>query len=95
VPREALPDFGGALIFCMIAATRRANRKEDVVVGTRQNWDGEPDRLNPLRFVLLLASVGGIVALIWWAYATGHIKHVETVPPPVTAPTSSTAPMSQ
>ena len=36
------------------------------------------------RFVLLLASVGGIVALIWWAYATGHIKHVETVPPPVT-----------
>jgi hypothetical protein len=45
--------------------------------------------------VLLLASVGGIVALIWWAYATGHIKHVEIVPPPVTAPTSSTAPMSQ
>jgi hypothetical protein len=90
-----LPDFGGALIFCMIAATRRANRKEDVVVGKRQNWDGEPDRLNPLRFVLLLASVGGIVALIWWAYATGHIKHVETVPPPVTAPTLSTAPMSQ
>jgi hypothetical protein len=51
--------------------------------------------LNPLRFVLLIAFVGGIVALIWWAYATGHIKHVETVPPPVTAPTSSTAPMSQ
>ena len=48
-----------------------------------------------LRFVLLIAFVGGIVALIWWAYATGHIKHVETVPPPVTAPTSSTAPMSQ
>ena len=65
------------------------------MVGKRQNWDGEPDRLNPLRFALLLAFVGGIVVLIWWAYATGHIKHVETVPPPVTAPTSSTAPMSQ
>jgi cytoskeletal protein RodZ len=71
------------------------NRGEDVVVGKRQSWDGEPDRLNPLRFLLLLVFVGGIVALIWWAYATGHIKHVETVPPPVTAPTSSTAPMSQ
>jgi hypothetical protein len=79
----------------MVAATRRANRGEDVVIGKRQNWDGEPDRLNPIRFVLLIAFVGGIVALIWWAYATGHIKHVETVPPPVTAPTSSTAPMSQ
>lgn len=65
------------------------------MVGKRQNWDGEPDRLNPARFVLLIAFVGGIVALIWWAYATGHIKHVDTVPPPVTAPTSSTAPMSQ
>ena len=66
------------------------------MVGKRQNWDGEPDRLNPARFVLLIAFVGGIVALIWWAYATGHIKHVETVPPPVTATTSSTAPpMSQ
>ena len=59
------------------------------MIGKRQSWDGEPDRLNPLRFVLLIAFVGGIVALIWWAYATGHIKHVETVPPPVTAPTSS------
>jgi hypothetical protein len=33
----------------------------------RQNWDGEPDRLNPAEFVLLIAFVGGIVALIWWA----------------------------
>jgi hypothetical protein len=87
--------FEHALILCMIAATRRANRGEGGVVGKRQNWDGEQDRLNPARFVLLIAFVGGIVALIWWAYATGHIKHVETVPPPVTAPTSSTAPMSQ
>jgi hypothetical protein len=79
----------------MVAATRRANSGEGGLVGKRQSWDGEPDRLNPARFVLLIAFVGGIVALIWWAYATGHIKHVETVPPPVTAPTSSTAPMSQ
>ena len=64
------------------------------MVGKRQSWDGEPDRLNPLRFVLLLAFVGGIVALVWWAYATGHIN-VETVPPPVTAPTSPAAPLSQ
>jgi len=79
----------------MIAATNERTEGRGGVVGKRQNWDGEPDRLNPLRFVLLIAFVGGIVALIWWAYATGHIKHVETVPPPVTAPTSSTAPMSQ
>ena len=54
------------------------------MVGNRHSWDGEPDRLNPLRFLLLL-FVGGIVAVIWWAYTTGHIKHVETVPPPSTA----------
>jgi hypothetical protein len=57
----------------------------------RQNWDGEADRLNPLRFGLLLLFVGGFIALIWWAYAAGHIKHVEAVPPPITAPTASTA----
>jgi hypothetical protein len=34
----------------------------------------------------LLLIVGGIVAVIWWGYATGHIKHVETVPPPIAAP---------
>lgn len=53
----------------------------------RTNWDGEPDHLNPLRFLLLLFFVGGIVLLIWWTYATGHIKHVDSVPPPITAPT--------
>ena len=56
------------------------------MVDNRHSWDGEPDRLNPLRFLLLLLFVGGIVAVIWWAYTTGHIKHVETVPPPITAP---------
>jgi hypothetical protein len=56
------------------------------MVGRRQDWDGEPDKLNPLRFGLLLLFVGAIVGLIWWAYATGHIKHVESVPPPITAP---------
>lgn len=58
----------------------------------RGNWDGEPDTLNPLRFLLLLAFVGGIVLLIWWGYATGHIKHVDTVPPPPTAPATGSAP---
>lgn len=57
----------------------------------RQSWDGEADRLNPLRFGLLLIGVGAIIVLIWWAYAAGHIKHVEAVPPPITAPTASTA----
>jgi hypothetical protein len=53
----------------------------------RSNWDGEPDRLEPVRFGLLFVFVAALVALIWWAYASGHIKHVDTVPPPVTAPT--------
>jgi len=65
------------------------------VAGRRQSWDGEADRLNPLRFLLLLGFVGGIVVLIWWAYAAGHIKHVEDVPPPITGPTASSAPVSQ
>jgi hypothetical protein len=42
--------------------------------------------------LLLLAFVGGIVLLIWWGYATGHIKHVDTVPPPPTAPATASAP---
>ncbi|MGB2930891.1 MAG: hypothetical protein WBE08_09080 [Methyloceanibacter sp.] len=52
----------------------------------KSNWDGEPDRLNPVRFLLLLVVLGGIVLLVWWAYATGHIKHVDDVLPPITAP---------
>jgi hypothetical protein len=38
------------------------------------------------RFLLLLVFVGGIVLLIWWACATGRIKHVDSVPLPPTAP---------
>lgn len=75
-------------------APRRVEKREVSVAG-RHDWVGEADRLNPLRFLLLMAVVGGMVALIWWAYAAGHIKHVENVPPPVTAPTSSTAPTPQ
>ncbi len=62
------------------------------MAGKRQSWDGEQDKLNPLRFVLLLLCVGGIVGVIWWAYATGHIKQVESVPPPPTAPVAPPAP---
>jgi hypothetical protein len=58
----------------------------------RGNWDGEPDTLNPLRFLLLLAFVGGVVLLIWWGYATGHIKHVDSVPLPPTAPATAPTP---
>jgi hypothetical protein len=39
-----------------------------------------------LKFLLVTACVGGIVALIWWGHASGHIKHVDYVPPPITAP---------
>jgi hypothetical protein len=56
------------------------------MIGKRREWDGEPDKLNPLRFLLLIAFVGGIILLIWWGYSTGHIKHVDRVPPPPTAP---------
>ena len=65
------------------------------MAGRRQSWDGEADRFHPLRFLLLLGFVGGIVVLIWWAYGAGHIKHVEDVPPPITAPTASSAPTPQ
>jgi hypothetical protein len=62
------------------------------VVGKRHGWDGEPDRLNPVRFVLLLIGIGAAIVLIWWANKAGYIKHVESVPPPITAPIDSTAP---
>lgn len=63
------------------------------MIGKRNEWDGEPDTLNPWRFLLLLVFVGGIVLLIWWGAATGHIKHVDSVPPPPTAP--ATAPVQR
>jgi hypothetical protein len=61
------------------------------VAGKHHGWDGEQDRLNPLRFVLLLIGIGATIGLIWWANKAGYIKHVESVPPPVTAPTDQAA----
>jgi hypothetical protein len=65
--------------------------REVEVTGKRHGWDGEQDRLNPLRFVLLLLAVGAAVAFIWWASSAGYIKHVEKVPPPITAPSDTEA----
>ena len=39
-----------------------------------------------LKFLLVTVFVSGIVALIWWGHASDHIKHVDYVPPPITAP---------
>ena len=39
-----------------------------------------------LRYLLLTVFVSGVVALIWWGHASDHIKHVDYVPPPITAP---------
>ena len=38
------------------------------------------------RYLLVTVFVSGVVALIWWGHASGHIKHVDYVPPPITAP---------
>ena len=40
-----------------------------------------------LKYLLVMAFVSGIVALIWLGHASDHIKHVDYVPPPITAPT--------
>jgi hypothetical protein len=39
-----------------------------------------------LRYLLVTVFVSGVVALIWWGHASDHIKHVDYVPPPITAP---------
>jgi hypothetical protein len=40
-----------------------------------------------LRYLLVTVFVSGVVALIWWGHASAiHIKHVDYVPPPITAP---------
>ena len=39
-----------------------------------------------LRYLLVTVFVSGVVALIWWGHASYHIKHVDYVPPPITAP---------
>jgi hypothetical protein len=38
------------------------------------------------RYLLVTVFVSGVVALIWWGHASDHIKHVDYVPPPITAP---------
>jgi hypothetical protein len=57
------------------------------VVFKEHGWDGEQDKLNPLRFLLLLIGIGAVAAFLLWAHGAGYIKQVENVPPPVTAPT--------
>ena len=84
----ALREWNAHFLDTRIKTGAHRNREDRVA---RHHWDGEADRLNPFRFLVLLGFVGGLVALIWWAYAAGHIKHVENVPPPITAPTASTA----
>jgi len=39
-----------------------------------------------LRYLLVMVFVSGVLALIWWGHASDHIKHVDYVPPPITAP---------
>ena len=39
-----------------------------------------------LRYLLVMVFGSGVVALIWWGHASDHIKHVDYVPPPITAP---------
>jgi len=57
---------------------------------------GQPDYRPRLRRRRLWSRAGavvlGIVLLIWWGYATGHIKHVDSVPLPPTAPATAPTP---
>ena len=39
-----------------------------------------------LKYLLVTAFVSGIVAVIWSGHISDHIKHVDYVPPPITAP---------
>jgi hypothetical protein len=39
-----------------------------------------------LKFLLVTAFVGGIVAVIWSGRISDHFKYVDYVPPPITAP---------
>ena len=38
------------------------------------------------RYLLVTVFVSGVVAPIWWGHPSDHIKHVDYVPPPITAP---------
>ncbi len=69
------------------APKAREKTREMDVVFKEHGWDGEQDKLNPWRFLLLLVGVGLVAGFILWAHGAGYIKHVENVPPPVTAPT--------
>jgi len=37
-----------------------------------------------LRYLLVTVFVSGVVA--WWGHASDHNKHVDYLPPPITAP---------
>jgi hypothetical protein len=39
-----------------------------------------------LKYLLVTAFVSGIVAVIWSGYTSEHIRHVDYLPPPITAP---------
>jgi len=39
-----------------------------------------------LKYLLVTAFVSGIVAVIWSGHISEHIRHVDDVPPPITAP---------
>jgi hypothetical protein len=39
-----------------------------------------------LKYLLVTVFVSGIVAVIWLGHVSDHIKHVDYVPPPITAP---------
>ncbi len=38
-----------------------------------------------LKYLLVTAFVSGIVAVIWSGHISDHIRHVDYVPPPITA----------
>ena len=48
-----------------------------------------------LKYLLVTAFVSGIVALIWLGHASDHIKHVDYVPPPITAPRAKSQPHTE
>jgi hypothetical protein len=45
-----------------------------------------------LKYLLVTAFVGGIVAVIWSGHISDHIKYVDYVPPPITAPARQNQP---
>jgi hypothetical protein len=39
-----------------------------------------------LKYLLVTAFISGVVAVIWSGHVSDHIKYVDYVPPPITAP---------